>query len=60
MKDNEGVWWAHAPNSGFIGNLSAHNIEEHDDGTITVEPSILMTQGDTQYHGYLKAGEWTE
>lgn len=63
MKDREGTWWAHAPTHNFIGNLGGHEIIEHDDGTITVSPSILCWQGEgaerKEYHGYLKAGEWS-
>lgn len=61
-----GVWVACTPN-GHLGNLSAHEVVEHDDGTITVSPSILITlpQGGghvepTLWHGYLRRGEWSE
>lgn len=61
MKDDKGMWWAHCPTNNFIGNLGGHEIVEHDDGTITVSPSILVTEGKgEQYHGYLRAGEWTD
>ena len=39
-----------------------HQIIEHDDGTITVNPSIQFPGAQGQmngWHGYLKSGEWT-
>ena len=35
---------------------------EHDDGTITVSPSILMTSDNPAgaWHGYLERGVWQE
>jgi hypothetical protein len=44
----------------MIGNLSGHQVEEHDDGTITVSPSILTGRGERQWHGYLEHGVWRE
>jgi hypothetical protein len=65
MKDEKGMRWCNPPVEGTgYGNLSAHEIEEHEDGTISVTPSILITlpQGDKPsielYHGYLKHGVW--
>jgi hypothetical protein len=56
-------WWIMTP-SGFIGNLSLHTVTEHEDGTITVSPSILVTQpmgGEKrQWHGFLERGVWRE
>lgn len=47
--------------NGFHCNLSAHCVVEHDDGTITVSPSILTKDGQgNEWHGYLKAGVWEE
>lgn len=53
-RDAAGKWWARPPNSD-LGVLD-HEVEEHDDGTITVSPSIA---GDA-WHGYLRRGEWSE
>jgi hypothetical protein len=60
----DGSWYARSPN-GHLGNLSAHNVLEHEDGTITVSPSILITTRDTErrqdvelWHGYLERGVW--
>jgi len=61
----DGSWYACTPN-GHLGNLSAHQVAEHEDGTITVSPSILVTGYDetvkdkTVWHGYLEHGVWRE
>lgn len=56
-----GTWFARPPGSQ-LGNLSAHDVAEHEDGTITVSPSILITElGDGKtWHGYLERGVWRE
>lgn len=36
---------------------SLHRIEEHEDGTITVSPSLDCPGG---WHGWLKAGVWSD
>lgn len=66
LKDGEymyadGRWWAYAPGVG-LSDLSNHDVTEHEDGTITVSPSILVTgsPGDPTYHGYLVRGVWQE
>lgn len=59
-------WYAHCPCQGeLIGNLSEHKVIEHDDGTITVSPSILVTWREhgieiTRWHGFLEKGVWRE
>lgn len=55
-------WHACTPN-GHLGNLSAHDVTEHEDGTITVSPSILVSEapgGRQLWHGYLERGVWRE
>lgn len=53
-----GHWWGKPPVRGCpAGMLCDHEVTEHDDGTITVNPSILMP---SRYHGWLRRGEWTE
>lgn len=57
-------WYCKTPN-GHIGNLGNHDIVEHEDGAITVSPSILVsTEYDGKYrqlwHGYLEKGIWRE
>lgn len=59
-------WHACSPN-GEHANLSAHDVTEHEDGTITVSPSIGVfhsmedhAAGRFAYHGYLERGMWRE
>lgn len=59
-----GVWHGRPP-KGHVGNLGGHNVVEHEDGTITVSPSILITATDDDgspsvWHGYLERGVWRE
>ncbi|KKM93625.1 hypothetical protein LCGC14_1206560 [marine sediment metagenome] len=57
------LWYCRPPNPEIhLGNLRAHQVEEHEDGTITVSPSILIEEGTggPLWHGWLKKGEWTE
>ena len=52
-----GLWLVRAPN-GDWGTLHArHQITEHEDGTITVSPSIQFETGQ-RWHGYLERGVW--
>lgn len=60
----DGVNWFCTTPNGLFGNISKHAIIEHDDGTITVSPSILVTSGASHggenWHGYLERGVWRE
>lgn len=58
--DGKRTWMVRTPN-GHLGNLAAHDVTEHEDGTITVSPSILVSspQEGELYHGFLTKGEWT-
>ena len=60
-KTSNDIWMMRAP-KGHIGNLDNHNIVEHDDGTITVSPSILIQDKEYHniWHGYLEKGIWRE
>lgn len=58
-KDVNGNWFC-SPQEDVFANLSAHEVVEHDDGTITVSPSILVTGTIGQWHGYLRKGEYEE
>lgn len=53
-----GDWAIHPPGAHY-GTISAkvHTITEHEDGTITVVPSILY-HGPHGWHGYLERGQW--
>jgi hypothetical protein len=46
--------------SGHVASIRNHTIVEHEDGTITASPSILINWGDAQWHGYLEKGVWRE
>ena len=52
-------WMAACPN-GLHANLERHSVTEHEDGTITVSPSILCRSGSAEWHGYLERGVWRE
>lgn len=58
-KGPDGTWWI-VPPDYVLGTISKHTITEHEDGTITVSPSILMTAGenDPGWHGFLERGIW--
>lgn len=58
-KDARGHWIARPPGN-HTGDLSAHSVTEHEDGTISVSPSILIDDGRTKWHGYLERGVWRE
>lgn len=60
----KGVWYAETPN-GECANLAAHQVIEHEDGTITVSPSILVSihfndgrPPKELWHGFLERGVW--
>jgi hypothetical protein len=56
----DGMWMCRTP-EGSGGNLSGHEVVEHEDGTITASPSILVSDGDgPRWHGYLERGVWRE
>jgi len=62
-KAPSGVWYCCVP-GGHMGNLAKHTVVEHEDGTITVSPSILISVTDSKgkrielWHGYLEHGIW--
>ena len=59
-KWTDGTWQGCTPN-GYGANLSQHTVIEHEDGTITVTPSILVSVHDKPlWHGYLTRGVWCE
>ena len=63
-KDSTGDWFCLPPGKDpALGSLEHHTVTEHEDGTITVSPSILITadrDGDFKWHGYLEKGIWRE
>ncbi|MDO8640465.1 MAG: hypothetical protein Q7R33_02885 [Nitrosarchaeum sp.] len=58
-KSPSGIWYAATPGN-HLANLSGHSVTEHEDGTITVSPSIrVSTTGNKElWHGYLEKGIW--
>ena len=64
-KHPNGVWYARPPGC-HMGSLEGHEVTEHEDGTITVSPSILLQEGDGKgglkevWHGYLRRGVWEQ
>lgn len=56
-----GTWHAR-PFGMHMGSLAEHDVIEHEDGTITVSPSILIIErgpiGVVRWHGYLERGVW--
>jgi hypothetical protein len=58
----DGTWWICPPRTGFpLSRLTNHQVDEHEDGTITVSPSILSHgHDDKTWHGYLERGVWRE
>lgn len=57
------TWHCCTPN-GHAGNLRNHEIVEHEDGSITVRPSIRISLDKSDgtvvelWHGYLELGIW--
>ena len=57
-RDPHGTWYAMTPNQ-LQANLRGHTVVEHEDGTISATPSILVNRGmNPSWHGYLERGIW--
>jgi hypothetical protein len=61
---SDGEWECVTPN-GLRGRLTNHDVTEHEGGTITVSPSILVEWPNASgkgksWHGYLERGVWRE
>jgi len=50
------VWYIRDP-LGRVGQLRDHAVTEHQDGTVTVSPSIL-DERPGGWHGFLERGIW--
>ncbi len=59
-RDAQGEWYARPPWKHAGGDLADHAVTEHEDGTITVSPSILIELSVGTWHGYLERGVWRE
>lgn len=58
--DRGGEFYARVP-TGDLCDLSRHEITEHEDRTITVVPSIGVSDSErTLWHGHLERGVWRE
>ena len=56
----DGIWYGVTPN-GHLCSVANHEIVAHDDGTITVSPSIRVSVGPmVVWHGFLERGVWRE
>lgn len=55
----DGAWYGMTPND-HLASLAKHDVTEHEDGTITVSPSIKVSEpaGAELWHGYLERGVW--
>lgn len=56
----EGEWFVRPPGCAFAGSVADHEVTQHEDGTITISPSILYDVAGMgyHYHGYLEHGVW--
>ncbi len=57
--------WQVRPPGCHAGGIPEHQVVEHEDGTTTVSPSILLEDVDEQgnpktWHGYLEHGVWRQ
>jgi len=57
--------WQVRPPGQHAGGIPKHTVIEHDDGTITVSPSILLYDFDESgnpknWHGFLEHGVWRQ
>jgi hypothetical protein len=65
-KHENGDWWLYLPGMGKYKdslariNSNVWSIIEHEDNTITVNPSIRQSTKDRElWHGFLKSGIWS-
>jgi hypothetical protein len=60
-RDSDGAWLVRPPGQ-HAGSIPQHTVVEHEDGTISVSPSIKLNDenGEELWHGWLVKGEWEE
>ena len=54
-------FWLCRPPGRHAGIINHHQVTEHEDGTITVSPSLVIDDGDSAqppWHGFLEHGMW--
>ena len=58
-RETNGTWVIRPPrgDAGDIGDSTGHQVIEHEDGTISVSPSI---DSPGAWHGFLEHGVWRE
>lgn len=58
----DGEWYGMPPGTDLLAGLAKHTVVEHEDGTITVSPSILVSRPHTndRWHGFLERGVWRD
>jgi hypothetical protein len=58
----QGWWYVVPPRPGFHrAFITKHEVVAHEDGTITVTPSISTVYGNgRRWHGFLRSGVWVE
>lgn len=55
----DGNWYGVPPGTDLLGCFAKHKVVEHENGTITVSPSILISSGKAdEWHGFLENGVW--
>ena len=52
--------WMFASPKGLLANLERHTVDVNPDGSITVQPSILVSNGTEQDHGFIENGIWRD
>lgn len=55
--DGRGVWCVRPPGC-HAGGIPHHTVTEHEDKTVSVNPSIVLDHGTMRWHGWLKKGVW--
>lgn len=56
-------YWCIRPPGCHAGGVPKHTVTEHEDGTVTMAPSIVLYDADEKgdaviWHGYLERGNW--
>lgn len=59
-KIGEKLWALKAPNGAEGTVTTAHIVVEHEDGTVSIMPSLIFLDNNGQqvWHGYLERGVW--
>jgi hypothetical protein len=63
IRADDGTWWFSHPGGWWWYTLDKRwTINEHDDGTVTVNPSIWVGPGlgpPSEWHGWCRRSVWT-